>query len=202
MAANFFVNLSQDDFEARVRGQTVLTIGQVARLCGGTAPRTVSKWFDKGLLRGYRLPGDSKDRRVPKAELIRFMKDNGLPVPRCLQSGLRVTVATDDAVLFDLLRIELPQSWSAMRKFDLLDAAISVATSKPDVVILDFRLGRTDCLRAAVELAPRMPDVKFFALCPEGDPGAPPDCFVASWVAPHDAGAVAAKLRECLRWSN
>ena len=38
----------------------VFTTGQVAKICK-VAPRTVSKWFDSGRLRGYRIPG-SQDR--------------------------------------------------------------------------------------------------------------------------------------------
>ena len=56
----------------------VLTIGQVARICNAS-PRTVAKWFDSGLLNGYRLPG-SGDRRIPVAELIRFMKAHNMPM--------------------------------------------------------------------------------------------------------------------------
>jgi len=39
----------------------VLTTGQVAQICN-VAPRTVTKWFDSGRLKGYRIPG-SKDRK-------------------------------------------------------------------------------------------------------------------------------------------
>ena len=49
----------------------VLTTGQVAEICS-VAPRTVTKWFDSGQLKGYRIPG-SRDRRIPTSELIRFM---------------------------------------------------------------------------------------------------------------------------------
>ena len=52
------------------KGKNVLTTGDVAKICN-VAPRTVSKWFDSGKLRGYRIPG-SKDRRIPLNELIRF----------------------------------------------------------------------------------------------------------------------------------
>ena len=55
----------------------VLTTGQVSRICN-VAPRTVCKWFDSGQLRGYRIPG-SRDRRIPLAELIRFMKAHNMP---------------------------------------------------------------------------------------------------------------------------
>ena len=52
----------------------VMTTGEVAKICN-VASRTVSKWFDSGQLRGYRIPG-SKDRRIPVANLIKFMKAN------------------------------------------------------------------------------------------------------------------------------
>src|SRR5215207_5200554 len=54
----------------------VLTTGEVAKICN-VAPRTVSKWFDSGALRGYRIPG-SKDRRIPVNQLIRFMKEHNI----------------------------------------------------------------------------------------------------------------------------
>lgn len=41
--------------------------------------RTVSKLFDKGLLKGYKLTGG--DRRIPEDNLIEFMKSNGIPLP-------------------------------------------------------------------------------------------------------------------------
>ena len=57
----------------------VLTTGEVAKICN-VASRTVSKWFDSGQLRGYRIPG-SKDRRIPVSNLIKFMKSHGIPMP-------------------------------------------------------------------------------------------------------------------------
>ena len=56
----------------------VFTTGQVAKICK-VAPRTVSKWFDSGRLRGYRIPG-SQDRRIPREQLIKFLKEHGMPL--------------------------------------------------------------------------------------------------------------------------
>ncbi|HUV41068.1 MAG TPA: helix-turn-helix domain-containing protein [Sedimentisphaerales bacterium] len=61
------------------KGNNILTTGDVANICN-VAPRTVSKWFDKGLLTGYRIPG-SLDRRIPIAELARFMTEYNIPIP-------------------------------------------------------------------------------------------------------------------------
>ncbi len=59
------------------RSSDILTTGQVATICK-VAPRTVSKWFDSGELGGYRIPG-SKDRRIPREELLAFMDKHGIP---------------------------------------------------------------------------------------------------------------------------
>jgi len=56
----------------------VFTTGQVAKICS-VAPRTVSKWFDTGILKGYNLPG-SKDRRIPRHYLEQFMEENKMPL--------------------------------------------------------------------------------------------------------------------------
>lgn len=67
----------------------VLTSGEVAKVCM-CAQRTVSKWIDSGRLKGYRMPG-SNDRRVTAADLVSFLRDNGMPVPREIMCGARVT---------------------------------------------------------------------------------------------------------------
>lgn len=56
----------------------VFTSGQVARICH-VATRTVSKWFDTGRLKGYRIPG-SRDRRIPEEHLREFLIEHGMPL--------------------------------------------------------------------------------------------------------------------------
>ena len=73
------------------KGKNVLTTGDVAKICH-VAPRTVSKWFDNGQLRGYRIPG-SKDRRIPVNELIRFMKTHNMPTSELAVGRIRVLLA-------------------------------------------------------------------------------------------------------------
>ena len=72
----------------------VLTTGQVARICN-VAPRTVTKWFDSGQLRGYRIPG-SRDRRIPAAELARFMKSHNMPTDAVNAGKLRVLIIDEN----------------------------------------------------------------------------------------------------------
>ena len=56
----------------------VYTTGEISQLCH-VAPRTVSKWIDSGMLRGYRIPGVGGDRRVPHGSLAEFMTKHGMP---------------------------------------------------------------------------------------------------------------------------
>jgi excisionase family DNA binding protein len=72
----------------------VLTTGQVAQICN-VAPRTVTKWFDSGQLRGYRIPG-SRDRRIPATELIRFMKAHNIPTTLLEAGRLKVLIIDDN----------------------------------------------------------------------------------------------------------
>ncbi len=60
------------------KGKNVLTTGDVAKICN-VAHKTVSKWFDAGQLKGYRIPG-SRDRRIPVSELVSFMEANKMPM--------------------------------------------------------------------------------------------------------------------------
>jgi len=88
------------------KGKNVLTTGDVAKICH-VAPRTVSKWFDTGQLKGYRIPG-SKDRRIPVSELIRFMKANNMPAPTLPVGKIRVLIVNSNggaaSALADTLR--------------------------------------------------------------------------------------------------
>jgi excisionase family DNA binding protein len=88
------------------KGKNVLTTGDVAKICN-VAPRTVSKWFDSGRLKGYRIPG-SKDRRIPVNELIRFMKMHNMPTTELSVGKMRVLIvdSNEDAAsaLADTLR--------------------------------------------------------------------------------------------------
>lgn len=72
------------------RNKSVLTTGEVAKICN-VAPRTVSKWFDTGQLKGYRIPG-SKDRRIPVDELVQFMRLHNMPTDAIVSGLTRVLI--------------------------------------------------------------------------------------------------------------
>jgi two-component system response regulator RpaA len=129
----------------------IFTTGQVARICG-VAARTVSKWFDSGRLKGYRIPG-SQDRRIPEAQLVAFLTTNGMPVPPALQPGCILAygaaqrgpvpglVVAADAFAFGALLVERN-----------VRAALIGDESGRDTALQACRLVRARCPRAAVLL--------------------------------------------------
>ena len=58
--------------------KTVFTTGEAAEICK-VSQQTIIRCFDAGRLGGFRVPG-SKFRRIPRADLIKFMKGNSIPM--------------------------------------------------------------------------------------------------------------------------
>ncbi len=128
------------------RQKDVLTTGEVAKICN-VAPRTVSKWFDSGQLRGYRIPG-SKDRRIPLNALIKFMKQHQIPTDG-LQSGqTRVLIVDADQQIVDVLKQVLTEQANYEVHTAATGFAAGVACEKfrPHVLLMDVHLGDADPL--------------------------------------------------------
>jgi excisionase family DNA binding protein len=122
------------------RQKDVLTTGEVARICN-VAPRTVSKWFDSGKLRGYRIPG-SKDRRFPLQQLIRFMRAHGMPLEG-LNSGItRVLVVEGDRDVAELLSTALARDagYEVRMAHAAFEAGAAAEAFKPQIMLLDVSL--------------------------------------------------------------
>ena len=120
------------------KGKNVLTTGDVAKICH-VAPRTVSKWFDKGQLKGYRIPG-SKDRRIPVSELIRFMKVHNMPTEELAVGKIRVLIADSNhetaSVLADILRSRA--DYEVQIVGSSFETGALVQTFAPHVVLVSF----------------------------------------------------------------
>jgi excisionase family DNA binding protein len=122
----------------------VLTTGEVAKICN-VASRTVSKWFDSGQLRGYRIPG-SKDRRIPVTALRKFMKSHGIPMDGLMSGSTRVLIVDqDDEVVNTLKQILAEQTNYEIRTANTAFAAgIECEKYRPHVVLLDMHLSDGD----------------------------------------------------------
>jgi excisionase family DNA binding protein len=124
----------------------VFTTGQVAKICK-VAPRTVSKWFDSGRLKGYRIPG-SQDRRIPREYLIKFLKEHGMPLGDLEDEAMaKVLIVAQDQVLIENLKRELP----ADRSFRTSTAASGFeAGIQADSRATGFPVPKTAASRASI----------------------------------------------------
>ena len=140
------------------RPKDVLTTGEVASLCK-VAPRTVSKWFDSGRLKGYRIPG-SKDRRIPLDQLIRFMKAHDIPLNGLEPGGTRVLIAEADSDMADLLSSALSKEggYEVQVARSAFEAGAAAEVFHPHVMLLDVNLaGLTG--RDTVRTIRSLPDI-------------------------------------------
>ena len=122
----------------------VLTTGEVAKICN-VAPRTVSKWFDSGALHGYRIPG-SKDRRIPLNQLIRFMKQHGMPLNGLMTGCTRVMIVDDEQDIVEVLEkiLEDEAKYEVEVARGGFAAGITAEKFRPHVILLDMHLNDID----------------------------------------------------------
>lgn len=131
----------------------VFTTGQVAKICK-VAPRTVSKWFDSGRLKGYRIPG-SQDRRIPREYLIKFLKEHGMPLGDLEDEAMaKVLIVAQDQVLIENMRRELPveRAFKVAVAASGFEAGIQAESFHPDCIIVDFSIGRAEALQICQNL--------------------------------------------------
>ncbi|MFZ0034541.1 MAG: response regulator [Sedimentisphaerales bacterium] len=118
----------------------LFTTGEVAEICN-VSQQTIIRCFDAGKLEGFRIPG-SKFRRIPREKLIKFMKENNVPL-EILDSGRKkVLIVDDDAEIIELIvdvlirdgRFETKTASSGY------EAGISTQQFRPHLILLDYML--------------------------------------------------------------
>ena len=141
----------------------IFTTGEAAEICK-VSQQTIIRCFDSGRLGGFRVPG-SKFRRIPRADLIRFMRENDIPTDaleaRAGGAAKRVLVVDDDPAILEVFADLLGKD----PRFDLrtcstgYDAGMLTESFRPHVIVLDYMLpdvnGNVVCarIRARDELA-------------------------------------------------
>jgi excisionase family DNA binding protein len=122
----------------------VLTTGEVAKICN-VAPRTVSKWFDSGALHGYRIPG-SKDRRIPLNQLIRFMKQHGMPLNGLMTGQTRILIVDDEQDIVEVLEkiLEDEAKYEVEVAKGGFAAGVTAEKFRPHVILMDMHLKDID----------------------------------------------------------
>ncbi|MHC4127573.1 MAG: response regulator [Planctomycetota bacterium] len=118
----------------------VFTTGEAADICK-VSQQTIIRCFDSGRLQGFRVPG-SKFRRIPRAELLRFMKANDIPTDVLESTRKRILVVDDDEQIVELFLDVLGRD----DRFDVrsagtgYDAGMLTEQFKPHLILLDYML--------------------------------------------------------------
>lgn len=123
--------------------KNLFTTGEAADICN-ISQQTIIRCFDSGKLDGFRIPG-SKFRRIPRESLLKFMKENGIPLDNLhfQKSGkIKVLIVDDDTEIIELMVDVLARDG----RFDIrtassgYDAGLLTQQFMPDVIILDYML--------------------------------------------------------------
>jgi two-component system response regulator RpaA len=179
----------------------VFTTGQVAKICQ-VAPRTVSKWFDSGKLKGYRIPG-SQDRRIPRDQLIRFLKENSMPLGALEEEGWhKILVVGAEPLFLERLRELLPEDDDY--KYEVAHSGFEAGTLAsafhPDTIIIDLAMGRGEALQIAANLRRNeaYKDTLILAMASEDEPhpeGLSEYGYSDAFKKPFDVALLAERIR-------
>jgi excisionase family DNA binding protein len=146
----------------------VFTTGEAAAVCK-VSQQTIIRCFDSGRLTGFRVPG-SKFRRIPREELIRFMRANNIPLEALGSTRKRVLAVDDDPRILELYTDLLGRDgrFEVKTASNGYDAGLQTEAFKPHLIILDYMLpdinGTIVCRR--VRENPSLADAK--VLCVSG----------------------------------
>jgi len=119
----------------------VYTTGEAAEICK-LSQQTVIRCFDSGQLKGFRVPG-SKFRRIPRAELLSFMKANSIPMDSLeTDYKIRVLIVDDDPDIVKLFVDVLKEDglFEVATATTGYDAGVMTQQFAPDIVVLDYML--------------------------------------------------------------
>jgi excisionase family DNA binding protein len=118
----------------------IFTTGEAAQVCK-VSQQTIIRCFDSGRLTGFRVPG-SKFRRIPREELIRFMRTNNIPLDPLEGERKRVLIVDDDQAVLELLVdiIQRDGRFEIKTAGNGYDAGLLTESFKPNLVLLDYML--------------------------------------------------------------
>lgn len=118
----------------------LLTTGEAAEICN-VSQQTIIRCFDSGRLEGFRIPG-SRFRRIPRDNLIKFMRENHMPLDNVETGKRKILIVDDDEEIVELMVDVLSRDG----RFDIktassgYDAGIITEQFRPDLVLLDYML--------------------------------------------------------------
>ncbi len=131
---------SNGNGNGNLQEKRVFTTGEAAEVCK-ISQQTIIRCFDSGRLGGFRVPG-SRFRRIPREELMRFMRDNDIPTDTLSGGKQRILIVDDDEQIVELFVDVLSRD----DRFEVrtagtgYDAGVLTEQFKPDLMILDYML--------------------------------------------------------------
>ena len=119
--------------------KNVYTTYQVAKLCN-VHHTTVINWINLKKLPGYTTPGGH--RRIEKADLVKFMEENEIPIPVELKKReKRILIVDDDPEALDELSQALnDDKYEISLAADGFEAGMKIFRRLPDIILLDFKM--------------------------------------------------------------
>jgi excisionase family DNA binding protein len=131
--------------------EEVLTVFQASKYCN-VSSKTIINWVESEHISAYKTVGGH--RRIKRADLIEFMKKQGIPIPETDPSSERkkILVVDDDAIIVETIVQALEEdenNYEVISASDGFEAGLQVEHFKPDLLILDIM----------------MPDTKGYEVC-------------------------------------
>jgi len=118
----------------------LFTTGEAAEICR-VSQQTIIRCFDAGRLEGFRVPG-SRFRRIPRQSLVKFMKENKIPLD-AIESGKRkVLIVDDDAEIVELIVDVLGRDgrFETQTASSGYEAGMATQRFRPELILLDYML--------------------------------------------------------------
>ncbi len=188
---------------APLGSKDILTTGDIARLFR-VAPRTVQKWSDEGLLVGYRIPGGgacANHRRFHVSDVRNFARKYGIRMKDDRYVCVEILFIGLPSPLVITLVETLGNEFRLATVKDLFSAGLLMSTERPEVVVFDFLLGRSESFTAAEQVREISVFSNVIALAGEDDGFLVDNVFPFDVVLhrPFDPSSLIAVIREALQ---
>ncbi len=150
----------------------IFTTGEAARICN-VSQQTIIRCFDRGRLSGFKVPG-SKFRRIPRAELVRFMQDNDIPLDRLGTGRTRALAIGREtgAVAAIVAALRADDRFDVRIAETALDAGLELGAFRPDVALVGPGVPGADAPSVAMRLRERNGEIATRVVALDAEPGA------------------------------
>jgi excisionase family DNA binding protein len=131
--------------------EDTLTVFTASKFCN-VSSKTIINWVEAGHIKAYRTVGGH--RRILKADLEAFMRQQGMPIPEENEENGRkkILVVDDDLIIVESIVQALEEdefNYEVISAADGFEAGLQVNHFSPDLIILDIM----------------MPDIKGYEVC-------------------------------------